>query len=236
MTRRIEIAEAGDGAVYVRADTGDAETDWAVVHSLAAWFEEHRPVGVFDTIPTYAAVLVEYDPLELDTEHVHDLIHRAVDAIDVAAFLARPVRTFRVPVVFGGDAGQDLDMVAEEQGWEPSRIVETLCATEFRIRCIAQAGTGMTDGPPFARPVSRLDAPRITTPPGGILLAGTQALLKASASPTGWREVGRTPLAVVDLGAESIIPYRPGDVLRFTAIDVGQAVAYVGRGLADAAD
>ncbi len=39
------------------------------------------------------------------------------------------------------------------------------------------------------------------------------------ASPGGWRLIGRTPLRLTDASRDPIVPYRPGDTLRFVAVD-----------------
>ena len=213
----MNIVDAGDSAVMVRAAQGDAEHRWEVVHALAAAIETARLDGVHEVVPTYDTLLVEFDCTRTEHRTIRQAIADAANDLDLAA---RPApRRFVVPVVYGGEHGPDLQMVAEQLGLTQQEVIERHAQANLTVRCLgAPVGAPMMDGPAFGRPVPRLASPRTSVPPGSVAVAGRQAVICPLRSPGGWPLLGRTPLRILDLDAEPLTPYRPGDVFRFVPI------------------
>ncbi|MEV0402193.1 allophanate hydrolase subunit 1 [Actinoallomurus sp. NPDC050550] len=214
----ILIADCGDSAVVVKA-TGADDHAWQVVHALADAIEASRPDGVYGIVPAYDSLLVEFDCSATD----HGTVQRAVRGA-AGRLAGRPVsspspRRFTVPVVYGGEYGPDLPVVARQLGLTEREVVELHTAQDLTVRCLgAPVGAPMMDGPTFPRPVPRLASPRTSVPPGSVAVAGRQAVICPMRSPGGWPLLGRTPLRVLDLDAEPPAPYRPGDTFRFVPI------------------
>jgi len=214
------ITDCGDSAVMVRAGGADA---WGFVHALAAALDT---TGLHSVIPAYDSLLVEFDCTRTDHAAVRTLIRQAATRRDPA----RPAgRRFTVPVLYGGDHGPDLPVVARELGLSEREVVELHSGRPLTVRCLgAPAGSPMMDGPSFPKPVSRLASPRTSVPPGSVAVAGRQAVICPVRSPGGWPLLGRTPLRVLDLTAEPFTAYRPGDEFRFVPIEAGQWDDYRG--------
>ncbi|MFF0148638.1 KipI family sensor histidine kinase inhibitor [Amycolatopsis sulphurea] len=214
---KLDVSPCGDAAVRITVDGAGTEEVWGTVHHLARRLNDGEVPGVLSAVPTYDAVLVEFDPCvtTADTVMFQLLSWEAPDAL-----APLPSRVLDVPVLFGGEAGPDLMWVAEVVGLPATRVVELMCETELLIRCLGgPAASAMTDGPDFGEPVPRLATPRLRVPPGAVSLAGRQAVLGPVAAPSGWRQIGRTPLTVLQTDTEAVVPYRPGDRLRYYAID-----------------
>lgn len=223
----MNIVDAGDSAVMVRAAQGDAEHRWEVVHALADAIEAARLDGVHEIVPTYDTLLVEFDCTRTEHRTIRQAIADALKGLDLAA---RPApRRFVVPVVYGGEHGPDLPMVAEQLGLTEQRVIELHSGADLTVRCLgAPVGAPMMDGPAFGKPVPRLASPRTSVPPGSVAVAGRQAVICPLRSPGGWPLLGRTPLRILDLDAEPLTPYRPGDVFRFVPIAAEQWVEHEG--------
>ena len=216
MEHGIRIADCGDSAVMVRA-AGPGDDAWPVVHALADAVEAAGLSGVHGIVPAYDSLLVEFDCAATD----HAAVRRAV--ADAARGLGgRPVplpRTFTVPVVYGGEYGPDLPLVADQLGLTEDEVIRRHTARHLTVRCLgAPAGAPMMDGPSFGRPVARLASPRTSVPAGSVAVAGRQAVICPVRSPGGWPLLGRTPLRVLDLDREPHTRYRPGDTFRFFPI------------------
>jgi inhibitor of KinA len=213
----VNIVDAGDSAVAVRAVEGDAERRWETVHALADALEAAQLAGVHEIVPAYDELLVEFDCTRTDHRTVREAVAGAVETLDPGD---RPEpRRFVVPVVYGGEHGPDLPMVAEQLGMTEQRVIELHSGADLTVRCLgAPVGAPMMDGPAFGRPVPRLASPRTSVPPGSVAVAGRQAVICPLRSPGGWPLLGRTPLRILDLDAEPLTPYRPGDVFRFVPI------------------
>lgn len=225
----LRIRDSGDSAVMVTASGGDAEHRWETVHALADALETAGIDGVHGLVPTYDTLLVEFDCVRVG----HAVVRRAVEQA------APPARTrraksarFVVPVVYGGEHGPDLPVVAEQLGLSEQDVVEAHSGEDLVVRCLgAPVGAPMTDGPAFGKPVPRLASPRTSVPAGSVAVAGRQAVICPLPSPGGWPLLGRTPLRVLDLGSERLTVYRPGDRFRFVPIDADRWCEYAGRPL-----
>jgi inhibitor of KinA len=216
MEHGIRIADCGDSAVLVRA-AGSGDDAWPVVHALADAVEAAGLNGVHGIVPAYDSLLVEFDCAVTD----HAAVRRAV-AVAARGLGGKPVpptRRFTVPVVYGGEYGPDLPLVADQLGLTEEEVIRRHTARHLTVRCLgAPAGGPLRGGPPFGQPVARLASPRTSVPPGSVAVAGRQAVICPVRSPGGWPLVGRTPLRVLDLDREPHTPYRPGDTFRFVPI------------------
>jgi KipI family sensor histidine kinase inhibitor len=235
MSEHVLLSDPGDSAVTARAVRGDAERRWEVVHALAEAITAARLDGVHGIVPTYDSLLVEFDCTRTEHEVVHQALAKAVTRLDHLSG-SRPVpNRFVVPVVYGGEYGPDLPAVARQLGLTERQVIELHSETELTVRCLgAPVGAPMMDGPAFGKPVPRLASPRTSVPPGSVAVAGRQAVICPMRSPGGWPLLGRTPLRILDLDAEPLTPYRPGDRFRFVPITPAQWADYDGAGLAAA--
>ncbi|MCX5088017.1 allophanate hydrolase subunit 1 [Streptomyces sp. NBC_00365] len=234
MNNNVVITDCGDSALVAKAVGLDAEAAWRLVHALADALDAVRLPGVHDMVPTYDALLVEFDCAGTD----HDTVRRVLahEAARLGPHPARttPPRRFVVPVVYGGEYGPDLPEVAAQLGLAESEVVAIHSRTDLTVRCLgAPAGAPMMDGPPFPVPVPRLASPRTRVDPGSVAVAGRQAVICPMPSPGGWPLLGRTPVRVLDPHRDPITAYQPGDTFRFLPISPEQWDEYADMPLAD---
>ncbi|MEU2623553.1 carboxyltransferase domain-containing protein [Streptomyces sp. NPDC007157] len=230
MSGDLLVADCGDSAVVVKAAGAGA---WRFVHALADAVEAARPAGVYGIVPAYDSLLVEFDCATTDHATVRRALHRATARLTHGEAPPPSPRRFTVPVVYGGEHGPDLPVVAAQLGLTEREVVELHTARDLTVRCLgAPVGAPMTDGPAFPAPVPRLASPRTSVPPGSVAVAGRQAVICPMRSPGGWPLLGRTPLRVLDLDAEPLTPYRPGDTFRFVPITADEWDAHAGVPLA----
>ena len=226
----LEIYESGDAALRVVAQSGDAEADWATVHSLAGWLATAGIEGLHGAVPTYDSVLVEFDPYLTSARQVRAFVLLGMRQLDFTGTSLREPRRFEVPVVYGGEYGPDLERVAEHQCLDVEDIIARHTAKTYVIRCLgAPAGSPMMDGPEFPVPVPRLKDPRLSVPAGAVSVAGRQAVIAPAAAPGGWCVIGQTPLSVLDVSREPLVPYVPGDQLRFYRIPEEDFGSFAGQ-------
>ncbi|GIM97226.1 5-oxoprolinase subunit B family protein [Paractinoplanes toevensis] len=111
--------------------------------------------------------------------------------------------------------GEDLPDVAELWGVSVSEAVSRLVATELLVAfCGFAPGFAYLRGLPEGWSVPRLAAPRPRVPAGAVGLAGPYAGIYPTASPGGWRLVGRTGQALFDVRAEPPALLTPGTRVR----------------------
>lgn len=227
-----EIYESGDSALRVVAISQANEDNWLTVHRLADWLESCGAEGLYGAVPTYDSVLVEFDPILVSARQVRAFVKLGLLELGHAAEGAQTPREFDVPVVYGGEFGPDLELVAEHQGISTGEVIRLHTEKTYTVRCLgAPAGSPMMDGPAFPRPVPRLKDPRLSVPAGAVSVAGRQAVIAPAAAPGGWCVIGQTPLSVLNIRKEPLVPYKPGDILRFRQIRSEDFNDFVGREL-----
>ena len=66
--------------------------------------------GITDLVPGLASLLIHYDPLQIRAEDIKKAVFLILEADEDIA--APPARKWRLPVLYGGEAGPDLEEVA----------------------------------------------------------------------------------------------------------------------------
>lgn len=120
--------------------------------------------------------------------------------------------TVEIPAVFDGE---DLPFIAEHWGVDVPVVVERLTAAALRVGfCGFAPGFAYMVGLPQEWAVPRLAAPRSRVPAGALALAGGYAGIYPTASPGGWRLVGRTELVLFDVHRDPPALLAPGTRVR----------------------
>lgn len=229
---QVEVHESGDAALRVIAVTPDRERNWNIVHALAGWLESAGVEGLHGAVPTYDSILVEFDPYLTSARQIRAFVLLGMRQLDFIGAPARTPRYFDIPVVYGADYGPDLVRVADHEGLSVAEVIALHTAKDYVIRCLgAPAGSPMMDGPDFPEPVPRLKDPRLSVPAGAVSVAGRQAVIAPAVAPGGWCVIGQTPLRVLNIDKHPLVPYLPGDVIRFREIPVSEFADYEGQEL-----
>lgn len=123
-------------------------------------------------------------------------------------------RVVEVPTTYDGE---DLDDVARRWDMTRAEAVATHTGTTFVVAFVGfSPGFAYLTGLPPALHVPRLDRPRPRVPAGAVGVAGEHAGVYPSASPGGWRLLGRTSLTLWDPAREEPALLVPGTHVRFT--------------------
>jgi KipI family sensor histidine kinase inhibitor len=214
------LLPAGDRAVlFELGSTIDAETNARIIALAARLDAAHWP-GVTEIVPTYRSLLVCYDPMVLR-------------GADLETRLLAVGRLWRVPCLYGGEVGQDLDALAALKGLTPDEVIALHSGAEYRVYMIGFApGFAYLGGLPERLHTPRLPVPRQSIPAGAIGIGGQQGSISSVAGPSGWRFVGWTPWNIFDAAAANPVLLRAGDRVRFEAVTPTQAQA-IAEGLAN---
>jgi len=210
------ILDCGDTALIV--DFGNV-IDPAVNARVLALDEAvvaARIPGVVETVPAYRSLAVHVDPCEVDFAALRRILHGLCQQSPRAG---RPARRWRVPVVYGGAFGEDLEDIARRCSLEPEEVVALHSASVYRVYMVGfMPGFSYLGGmdPRLATP--RRETPRQRVPASAVAIGGAQTSVGSLPSPSGWHLIGRTPVRPFMPARTPGFLFAPGDEIVFTAI------------------
>jgi len=219
------IRHLGDRGLLVELGKGIDPAVNRRVKQLHRIIARERPHGVVETVPAYASLLVVFDPLQASPEALKRLIVGLCDFEDAGPTEDRTV--VEIPVVYGGEAGPDLDAVAAHHGLSREDVIGLHTGTVYRVYMI-----GFTPGFPYmgelpeALDTPRRDTPRTHIPKGSVAIAQRQTGIYPAVSPGGWQIIGRTPVALFDPRKETPSFLTMGDAVRFIPITAEEAAQW----------
>src|SRR5262245_34903783 len=173
--------------------------------------------GVVETVPSFRALLVYYDPeVTSPTALQVSLIELATRA---GASVLPPARTVELPCCYDPDLGLDLEAAARRLELPITELVRFHAEATYLVYFIGfTPGLPYMAGMPERIHLPRLETPRVKVPVGSVGIGGTQCCIYSVESPGGYWILGRTPLALYDPGAPEPILLRPGDRVAMRAI------------------
>jgi KipI family sensor histidine kinase inhibitor len=225
----------GDAALLVEADTAAEPTDastpaeptdastpaeptdagWSA--RLAAGVTAARLHGVTDVVPGARTVLLITEPGSWNLAE----LARVIEGLPLPGAPVGSDLVIELPVVYDGP---DLVDVAELTGLPVAEVIARHQDAQYTVGWLGFApGFGYLTGlDPALGGVPRLASPRLSVPPGSVAIAGGLAAVYPSASPGGWRLLGRTSVRLWDLDREPPSLLVPGQRVRFRGVTAAQ--------------
>lgn len=227
----MNICVAGESSLIVYfADQPSAEVSAQVQQTL-----QRLPTlmgdGLIDLVPSYASLLVLFNPLRTDELAVRQHILQAIQSSGAAE--VSEGHLVELPVYYSVESGPDLSALADRAQLSIDEVIRLHQGTEYRVYAI-----GFAPGFAYLGQVdSRIAAPRLATPrqrvpKGAVAIADRQTAIYPAVSPGGWNLIGLCPTSMFDPLAEPAMPVTVGDRVRFRAISRDEFLALGGR-LAD---
>jgi KipI family sensor histidine kinase inhibitor len=211
------LLPSGDSAITVEFSRNIDATANQRVLALDRTLARETIAGVTETVPTYRSLLVHYDPVLIGfAELGEQLLALAQKPIPSAA----KTRRWRIPVVYGGEHGIDLEDVAKTLNTTPDEIVARHVAGDYRVAMIGfTPGWSYLSGLTDSLHMPRRQNPRLLTPAGTISIGGVQTGVQCLAAPSGWHLLGQTAVRTYQLHRNPIFLLEPGDSVSFVSVD-----------------
>jgi KipI family sensor histidine kinase inhibitor len=215
----------GDRSVLV--DLGD-EISPAVnqrVQELFTAMDLHRSKGILDLVPSYRSLMVIYDPLRISFDEIKGGIEDIWKNPD-QSLLPQP-QTVNIPVVYGGEHGPDLPLVAQYHNLTAQEVIGFHTRPVYRVYMI-----GFTPGYPYLGEVldaiatPRRETPRTLVSKGSVGIAQKQTGIYPADSPGGWQIIGWTPVKLFDPDGQPPSHLVMGDRVQFYAITAQEAAQW----------
>ena len=222
----IEVAGENSLIVYF-SEHPSAEVSEAIARTVTN-LQLALSEQLIDLIPSYASLLVIYNPILTD----HYAIRKAISACanqsgenksranQSTKTTSQGHRCVELPVFYSRESGPDLELLADNAGLSTEQVIALHQQTEYRVYAIGFAPgfayLGEVD-PKIAAP--RLATPRQKVPKGAVAIADRQTAVYPAPSPGGWNLIGLCPTPMFDPNSNPSMPVRVGDTVRFTAIN-----------------
>ncbi|MGD8286323.1 MAG: 5-oxoprolinase subunit PxpB [Desulfobacterales bacterium] len=178
--------------------------------------------GVVDLVPSYRSLLIVYNPLSIGLEELQKTVLDVFRDTDRSQ-LPQP-KTIKIPVVYGGVYGPDLQWVADFHHIATTDVIAHHLQPTYRVYMI-----GFTPGYPYLGELPdeivtpRRETPRTIVPKGSVGIAQRQTGIYSVESPGGWQIIGWTPVELFDPKSRSPSLLTMGDRVRFHQISEEEA-------------
>ncbi|RPI76423.1 MAG: 5-oxoprolinase subunit PxpB [Desulfobacteraceae bacterium] len=187
------------------------------VRELFFSLDNQKIQGVAELVPGYCSLLIQYDPLRLPLSTLQEIItlsSRKSQAVYIA-----DSRTHKIPVIYGGSYGPDLQWVADYHDLSIPEVIRLHTGTVYRGYMI-----GFTPGFPYlgelpdAIAAPRKEKPRTLVPRGSVAIAQKQTGIYPSDSPGGWQILGWTAVKLFNPFANPPGLIGMGDQVTFVSV------------------
>jgi KipI family sensor histidine kinase inhibitor len=213
---KIQVASENSLIVYF-ADAVSQQVSDDILR-VGSFLSAHVGHDLIDLVPSYASILVVFNPLRIDHLHVRKIIREAYQSTHNRNQDSEN-KTVLLPVYYGEEAAPDLTMLAANAGLSVEQVIEIHQSIEYRVYAIGFAPGFAYLGEVDARIAApRLATPRKKVPKGAVAIADRQTAVYPAQSPGGWNLIGLCPTDMFDPDAEEIMPVSVGDKVKFSAI------------------
>jgi KipI family sensor histidine kinase inhibitor len=191
------------------------------------------PPGLRETTPTYRALFLRYEPLEISRDALISAIEDHLGPAGVEAQASRPAVRWTIPCCYAPEFAEDIGEAAALLGRSAQSLAQLHAGADYRAYMYGFApGWCYLGGLPQALAIARRASPRGPTPQGATLIGGALSLIAANPMPTGWYVIGRTPERMFALDRDPPFLIAPGEAVRFEPIDAETFLALNARALA----
>jgi len=214
----MKIHVAGENAliVYFSDHVSEQTTKWIqhITHELKSYMGNQ----IIDLVPSYASLLVLFDPLKTDHLYIRQLIRQAyIKGENTIQSIERSL--IRLPVYYGYETSPDLSNVAQLNKLKPEDVIDLHQAKTYQVYAIGFAPGFAYLGETDERiATARLSTPRKKVPKGAVAIADRQTAVYPASSPGGWNLIGCCPTPMFNPNVDPCMPLQAGDSVQFYAI------------------
>ncbi len=207
----------GDRALLVELGDEISPSVNRKVRELFITLHDLAVEGIVETIPSYRSLLVVYEPRTISLSTLQKAIDGLEKTIDITE-IPEP-RKLKIPVVYGGEYGPDLEWVARYHGISPEEAVKRHTENIYQVYMIGfTPGFAYMGELPENIATPRRETPRTAIPAGSVGIAQSETGIYPVVSPAGWQIIGRTPLKLFDETKQPPALMEMGDSIQFFSI------------------
>ena len=221
----MDIRPLGEKAVIVYFEETISYDISRKVHILYDTLKEMDIPYVYDIVPAYRSLTIHYDPLRLP----FSVLKTQIEGLDLSKKSEeRKGKLLKVPVLYGGKYGPDLEYVASYHNISTDDVIRYHTGRDYFVYML-----GFSPGFTYLGTLHQmLETPRLKTPrkrvdAGAVGIAGRQTGIYAVPSPGGWQIIGRTYLRLFDPERNPPVLLNPGDRVRFFSVSEEEFLSHI---------
>ena len=213
------ISPVGDRAISIDFGQVIDPTINRHIRQTIERIKELQLEGIIELVPTYCALLVEYDAMLYSYSEICNIIEPTLEE-GMTNTTNELVTVVEGPTVYGGEFGPDLSFVASHNHLSEDEVISIHSGTDYLVYMLGFIpGFTYLGGMDSRIATPRLSSPRTLIPAGSVGIAGEQTGTYPSDSPGGWQIIGRTPVTMYDMSKAQAALLKAGDYVRYVPID-----------------
>ncbi len=213
-TEFVECVPLGECGLLLRWPQEPAPHLSRRIRALGEGLDRKPPPGFVEWVPGLRSFAVYFDP---------DRRSRAAWIEELASLWKTlpeepdlPVRSFTIPVAYGGEWGPDLADAAQSVGLTPEHWIALHAEATYEVLLVGFApGFPYLAGLPPALAAPRRATPRLRVAAGSVAVANRLCGIYPCESPGGWTVIGRTGMICFDPLWHPPARFDIGDRVRF---------------------
>lgn len=223
-----QLTVAGENALMLYFDQRIDPAISALVQQACALIKTGLADDVVDILPSYASVLVIFNPYSTDLYRVQAQLQHCLAQLQTGD--SHSGKLVELPVYYSEESGPDLALIAQTKNISIDEVIKRHQAISYRVYAIgfAPGFAYLGEVDPLLQ-MPRLATPRAKVPRGAVAIADRQTAVYPAPSPGGWNLIGLCPTRMFDPQAEPAMPVAVGDEVRFVAIDKAEFIRLGGE-------
>lgn len=213
-----QLTLAGENALMLYFEQRIDPNISALVQQACVLIRSELASDLIDVLPSYASVLVMFNPLTTDYFRVQAQLHHCLAQLQQGE--SQSGKLVELPVYYSEESGPDLALIAQSKNISVDEVIQRHQSVNYRVYAIgfAPGFAYLGELDPLLQ-MPRLATPRAKVPRGAVAIADRQTAVYPAQSPGGWNIIGLCPTPMFNPDASPAMPVSVGDELRFIAID-----------------
>jgi KipI family sensor histidine kinase inhibitor len=213
----VRLHTAGENALILYLGDATSPQVSELVQAAAKAVENALGKDLIDLVPSYASLLIIYDPFRTDHLKVSRRVRVLLEGLQATELPEG--KEVVLPVYYSPESGEDLEALASRADMSVDEVIAIHSGGDYRVYAI-----GFAPGYAYLGEVDeRIAAPRLATPRqkvprGAVAIADRQTAVYPAVSPGGWNLIGRCPVRMFNPNATPTMPVRVGDRVRFEPV------------------
>src|SRR5699024_1711104 len=208
------FVDYGDSGILINFSDKFSEKSWKKTHFLANEIRKRDFKEILSIVPTLTSIFIHFDLLRIERREIIQNIKEIMDEINEKNMILNSGH-YKIPMVFGGDYGPDLEKISTEMNTSQEELVKLITSKPHRILAFSR---GPMMQSPASDKIERLKSPRTSVPSGTLGIAFNQISISSMEAPSGWKMLGQSPVILLDSTYDPPGVLSPGDYITFFSI------------------